>query len=118
MSCTQAKVSLVFSDIKASVSACRQAIVSVSPETSDAIADAEIEKAIKCAEVKFVESGLIGKVSDVDSGVRAVVKVICVPGPTQEEIQYYLEIDPEIIWVYPDFEVDNMVYSNTDWTIN
>lgn len=30
----------------------------------------------------------------------------------------YLEIEPEILWVYPDFEVENFVYSNTDWYIN
>ena len=30
----------------------------------------------------------------------------------------YLEIEPEILWVYPDFEVENYVYSNTDWYIN
>ena len=118
MSCTQTKVSLVFSDIKASVSACRQAIVSVLPETSGVIADADIENAIRCAEAKFVDSGLLANASNVSSGVSAVVKIICVPGPTQEETQYYLEIEPEMIWVYPDFEVDNKVYSNTDWTIN
>lgn len=30
----------------------------------------------------------------------------------------YLEIEPEIIWVYPNFESSNNVYSNTDWNIN
>lgn len=30
----------------------------------------------------------------------------------------YLEIVPEIIWVYPDWEVENQVFSNTDWYIN
>lgn len=30
----------------------------------------------------------------------------------------YLEIEPELIWVYPDFEVSNNVYSNTEWVIN
>lgn len=117
MSCTQTKVSLVFSDIKASVSACRQAIVSVLPETSGVIADADIENAIRCAEAKFVGSGLLANASNVSSGVSAVVKIICVPGPV-DGVQYYLEIEPEMIWVYPDFEVENMVYSNTDWTIN
>lgn len=31
---------------------------------------------------------------------------------------YYLEIEPEIIWVYSDWEVENQVFSNTDWYIN
>lgn len=30
----------------------------------------------------------------------------------------YLEIEPETLWVYPDFEVENHVYSNTTWYIN
>lgn len=30
----------------------------------------------------------------------------------------YLEIEPELLWIYPDFEVENNVYSNTDWYIN
>lgn len=29
----------------------------------------------------------------------------------------YLEIDPEVIWVYPDWAVDNDVYSNTKWNV-
>ena len=29
----------------------------------------------------------------------------------------YLEIEPEVLWVYPDFEVENYVYSNTEWHI-
>ena len=31
---------------------------------------------------------------------------------------HYLEIEPTMIWVYPDFEVDNNVYSNTLWNVN
>ena len=30
----------------------------------------------------------------------------------------YLEIEPEVLWVYTDFDVENYVYSNTDWYIN
>ena len=30
----------------------------------------------------------------------------------------YLEITPEIIWVYPDWAVENEVFSNTNWIIN
>ena len=30
----------------------------------------------------------------------------------------YLEIEPEILWVYPDFDVENYVYSNTSWVIH
>ena len=31
---------------------------------------------------------------------------------------HYLEIEPTMIWVYPDFEVDNNVYSDTNWNVN
>lgn len=30
----------------------------------------------------------------------------------------YLEIEPEIIWVIPDYDVSNNVFSNTTWNIN
>ncbi len=30
----------------------------------------------------------------------------------------YLEIEPEMIWVYSDWEIENQVFSNTDWYIN
>lgn len=30
----------------------------------------------------------------------------------------YLEIEPELIWVNPDWGVDNNVYSNTNWNID
>ena len=29
----------------------------------------------------------------------------------------YLEIAPEVVWVNPDFAVDNDVYSNTFWNV-
>lgn len=38
--------------------------------------------------------------------------------PDAEVIVKYLEIEPKILWVYPDFEVSNNVYSNTEWVIN
>lgn len=30
---------------------------------------------------------------------------------------FYLEIEPELLWVYPDIETYNKVISNTDWII-
>ena len=30
----------------------------------------------------------------------------------------YLEIEPDVLWVYPSFDVENYVCSNTDWLIN
>lgn len=34
------------------------------------------------------------------------------------DVAPYLEIEPEIIWVVPDWAVDNEVFSNTTWNIN
>lgn len=30
----------------------------------------------------------------------------------------YLEIEPEVIWVFPDWAVDNDVFSNVTWHVN
>ena len=30
----------------------------------------------------------------------------------------YLEIEPDFIWVYPDWAIENQVFSNTNWYIN
>lgn len=30
----------------------------------------------------------------------------------------YLEIEPELIWVNPDWGTSNNVYSNTTWNVN
>lgn len=116
MKCVEAKVSLVLSDLKASISACRQAIVNVLPSSSCAIADAEIERALQCAKANVVESGLCGTIGIMDSSISAVIRIICNPN-TPDTSDYYLEIEPELIWVYPDFVVDNRVFSNTDWYI-
>ena len=35
-----------------------------------------------------------------------------------QPVEPYLEISPQIIWVYPDLETDNDVYSNTTWNVN
>ena len=116
MSCTKANVTLVFSDIKASVSACRQAIASILPENTDVFADADIEKAIKLAETKVVNGGLCVGISKVEPGISAVIKVICTSS-APDITDYYLEIEPELIWIYPDWSVENRVYSNTNWII-
>ena len=117
MSCVKANASLVLSDLKASVSACRQAIASVSPEGSNAIADIDIEKAIRCLKVDLANSGVGAFIDRVGSSVSVVIKVICKPNTPEEESGYYLEIEPDTIWVYPDFEQDVHVYSNTDWIV-
>ena len=38
-------------------------------------------------------------------------------GEVHTVVDPYLEIEPEMIWVYPDWAVDNDVYSNTKWNV-
>lgn len=47
-------------------------------------------------------------------GISARVSHVCTPNIRHP----YLEISPEIIWVYPDWSAYNEVYSNTNWTVN
>lgn len=47
-------------------------------------------------------------------GIIARVSHVCTPSIREP----YLEISPEIIWVVPDWAVDNDVFSNTFWNIN
>lgn len=48
-------------------------------------------------------------------GVAPVPPTPPTPPPPEEK---YLEIAPEIIWVNPEWAVDNDVYSNTTWNID
>lgn len=46
-------------------------------------------------------------------GISVRVSHVCTPNIRTP----YLEIEPEIIWVYPEWAVDNDVFSNTTWHI-
>ena len=56
----------------------------------------------------------------VTSNLTVIASAVCTvnTGGGGEETVLYLEIEPEILWVYPDFERENYVYSNTDWYID
>lgn len=45
--------------------------------------------------------------------IRARLSLVCTPSIRTP----YLEISPEIIWVYPDWSAYNDVFSNTYWNI-
>ena len=47
-------------------------------------------------------------------GIQSRMGLVCKPNIMRP----YLEIEPEIIWVYPDWAVDNNVYSNTHWNVD
>lgn len=47
-------------------------------------------------------------------GIQSRMGLVCKPNIMRP----YLEIAPEIIWVYPDWAVDNNVYSNTHWNVD
>ena len=38
-------------------------------------------------------------------------------GEVHTVVDPYLEIDPEVIWIYPDWAAENDVYSNTRWNV-
>ena len=48
-----------------------------------------------------------------NTSLSVQVSTICTPDVSQ----YYLEIEPEILWVYSTWENYNNVYSNTDWIV-
>ena len=47
-------------------------------------------------------------------GIKCRFSLIC----TTNIIAPYLEINPEIIWVYPDWSAYNDVISNTHWNVD
>ncbi len=58
-----------------------------------------------------VPTGITAKL-DRDA-IRARLSLVCTPSIRTP----YLEISPEIIWVYPDWSAYNDVFSNTYWNI-
>lgn len=48
------------------------------------------------------------------SGISCRMGLVCRPNIGKP----YLEIEPKIIWVYPDWSAYNDVYSNTFWNVN
>ena len=47
-------------------------------------------------------------------GMACRMGLVCKPNIAKP----YLEINPEIIWVYPDWSAYNEVYSNTHWNVD
>ena len=47
-------------------------------------------------------------------GMTCRFSLICTTGV----VPPYLEINPEVIWVYPDWSAYNDVYSNTRWNVD
>lgn len=54
----------------------------------------------------------------ISSNLTVIASAVCtVNTGGGEETVLYLEIEPEVLWVYPDYERENFVYSNTEWFI-
>lgn len=54
----------------------------------------------------------------VTSNLTVIASAVCtVNTGGGEETVLYLEIEPTVLWVYPDYERENNVYSNTEWFI-
>lgn len=47
-------------------------------------------------------------------GISCRMGLICRPNIAKP----YLEIEPKVIWVYPDWSAYNDVYSNTHWNVD
>lgn len=60
--------------------------------------------------VPFMQDAWLNRIGGITSTLTYTSDVTPVPD--------YLEIEPEVIWVYPDYESWNNVYSNTTWNIN
>lgn len=65
----------------------------------------------------FATATKIGGISarmERNGGMTCQFALICDTG----FVDPYLEINPEIIWVYPDWSAYNDVYSNTNWNVD
>lgn len=68
--------------------------------------------------------GIDSSLTRVDGGITSTFKriggitcrmgLVCKPNIARP----YLEINPEVIWVYPDWSAYNDVHSNTHWNVN
>jgi len=72
-----------------------------------------------------VDAGLVNSLACVSASVvpqslKVFASYVCTAAVPDEEpeAENYLEIEPEVIWVYPDFESMNYVFSNTTWNVN
>ena len=66
------------------------------------------------ANIDFAYAKLLAEASSCNVPIFVKIDNFCgqiIPTP-------YLEIEPEVLWVYPDFSVENYVYSNTNWFLN
>lgn len=82
---------------------------------------AERAGGISCTATRFGGvSAIAERVGGIDASMERVggmtcrFALICDTGL----VAPYLEINPEIIWVYPDWSAYNDVYSNTHWNVD
>ena len=68
--------------------------------------DGGITSSLQCA------TGISASLTKV-SGISCRIGLICKPDIGSK----YLEIEPTVIWVYPDMDSINDVYSNTHWIV-
>lgn len=84
-------------------------------------ANAELVGRISCSASRIGGiSTTASRIGGVDTSMERVggmtcrFSLICTTGV----VPLYLEINPEIIWVYPDWSAYNDVYSNTHWNVD
>lgn len=84
-------------------------------------ADAERVGGISCVATRFGGmSATASRIGGIEASIERVggmscrFSLICTTGV----VPPYLEINPEVIWVYPDWSAYNDVYSNTRWNVD
>jgi len=82
---------------------CSVGIKLVVKPVSDLDAEIDYEKALRMAQACSCNVPVFVRIDSVCGQI--------LPTP-------YLEIEPEVIWVYEGWGVENQVFSNTDWKIN
>ncbi len=66
-------------------------------------------------DIRFCVKCIRQDIERIDVELKAEIELICSVNLPEKP---YLEIEPTVLWVYPDFENTNDVFSNTYWRIN
>ena len=116
MSCLHAKIELVDSGL----CACVENVGNLSVDY-DVVKKAKTKVCLIVqpiqnldANIDFAYAKLLAEASSCNVPIFVKIDNFCgqiIPTP-------YLEIEPEVLWVYPDFSVENYVYSTTNWFLN
>ena len=115
MTCLEADIRLVPTPLLADVLRVGGLGADISPSMPCLSADVSREDIDIRADVSRCIICLRREIERIDVALEAEIELICSVAIPEEP---YLEIEPTILWVYPDIENTNDVFSNTYWRIN